>query len=299
MRHRTKPVPTSNTTISRGVWNTTRCASWGSTAVSAAAATTTATAAAATVRTPRHPGCRPMSSCAPARSMRGPRSAASVVSSVGPPLPPSATIGLGRDPDRGDDDASRKRSPYPGTEPGLRPVEGDGDVGPYDRFRWVAGGEVDGCRRVDGQNGDTDRTGSLRHLHRAADRFAKRTADAGAEQRVDDQGRLADTLAEDHDIPLNGRMEPTDARLALQSPPVASGVRRRGPRVGRDERDDAIDPPPRQPPRGDEAVTAVVAGPREDEHRSMLETTGLLEDRASDRRNSRTSVLHEHLARDA
>src|SRR4051812_38243693 len=299
MRHRTKPVPTSNTTISRGVWNTTRCASWGSTAVRAAAATTTATAAAATVRTPRQLGCRPMSSAAPSRPMWGPPSGASVVSSVGRPLPPSATIRLGRDADRGDDDPPRKRPPDPGAEPGLRPVEGDGDVGPDDRLRWVARGEVDRRRRVDRQDRHTDRTRPLGHLHGAADGLAKRAADAGAEQRVDDQGGFADTLAEDHDIPLDRRMEATHARLAPQPPPVASRVGRPGARARRDERDDAIDAPPRQPPRGDEAVTAVVAGPGEDEHRSMLETTSLLEDRASDRRNSRTGMLHEHLARDA
>src|SRR4051812_11339446 len=50
----------------------------------------------------------------------------------------SDTVGLGRDPDRGDEDAAGERRAPPRQQPGLGPVEGDREVGPYDRVGRVA-----------------------------------------------------------------------------------------------------------------------------------------------------------------
>src|SRR5262245_20425614 len=112
-----------STTIRSGVWNTTAWPSRGRSAVMPTATSTVTTTAAATSRTSRTPGWRA-----------------------------SATVGLGRDADRGHQDATGERPAHLRAQPGLRAMEGHGEVGADDRIRWVAGGEVDGGRGVDGEH---------------------------------------------------------------------------------------------------------------------------------------------------
>ena len=66
----------------------------------------------------------------------------------------SATVGLGRDPDRRDEHLAGVGRAASGQQPGLRPVERDGEVGPDRRVGRLAAREVDGSRRVDGDDRD-------------------------------------------------------------------------------------------------------------------------------------------------
>ena len=116
------PVPMTRTTISRGVWKTTRWASVGSTAVRIAAPSTTPDG-----------DRRDDQDLAPADAARvdQPRSAS------------------GRDPDRRDEDLAGQARATCRQQAGLRSMEGHRQVGTDDGLRGVARGQVDRRRRID------------------------------------------------------------------------------------------------------------------------------------------------------
>ena len=92
--------------------------------------------------------------------------------------------------------------------------------------------------RVDREDRDDRRAGPIDELDRRADRLAERSPDAGPEQRVDDDGRLLDPVAEQRDVARDRRVDDRDPFVARRSDPSSCRVGRRRPGVGRDERDD-------------------------------------------------------------
>src|SRR4029079_17257355 len=194
IRHSAAPVPTMSATINSGVLKPTPWASAGRKLVTTAAPRTTTTQAPARTRTSRSPTGR------------------------------SATIGLRRDPDRGDEDAAGERRAHLRAQPGLGPVERDREVGPDRRIGRLAAREVHGRRRVDGEDRDHRGAGPVDDLDGAPDRLAERAPDAGPEQRVDDDRRLVDALAEDRDVAGHRGVDQLDAWLALDTLPVPGQV---------------------------------------------------------------------------
>ena len=179
--------------------------------------------------------------------------------------------------------------------PGLRPVEGHREVRAHDRVRRVARGEVDGGRGVDREHGHPGGAGATDDLDGGPDRVAELAADAGAEQRVDDDARLVDPLAEDGDVARDGGMHLRDAGEPVQALPVERGVVGAWPLLRRDEHDDRREPPRGEAPRGHEPVAAVVAGTREDQHGPVLAAVAGREG-VRGGRDRRPGVLHERLA---
>ena len=76
--------------------------------------------------------------------------------------PRSATVGLGRDADRRDQDLARVGGAAFGEQAGLGPVERDGQVGADRRIGRLAAREVDRRRGVDRDDGDARRRGPCR-----------------------------------------------------------------------------------------------------------------------------------------
>ena len=68
--------------------------------------------------------------------------------------PGSTTVGVQRDPDRRHEDLARVGRAPAGEQPGLGSMEGHGQVGPDRRIRRLAAGQVDGRRRVHGDDRD-------------------------------------------------------------------------------------------------------------------------------------------------
>src|SRR3954447_15931697 len=167
--------------IRSGVWNTTSWPPVGSSAVTPTATSTVITTAPASSRTSRIPGCRA-----------------------------SATVRLGRDPDRRHEDPSGERPSGPGLEAGLRPMEGDGEVRPDDGIRGVAGREVHRGGRVDREHGQPATARGADDLDRGPDRLTERAADAGPEQGVDDDRGPPDPLPQHRDVARHRRVHPGD-----------------------------------------------------------------------------------------
>ena len=122
-------------------------------------------------------------------------------------------------------------------QPGLGPMEGDGQVGPDGRVGRLAARQVDrrrACRRR--RSGRRRRGARDDELDGGADRLAEGAADAGAEQRVDDDRRLLDALAEDGDVAGDRHVDLGDPGVAGDPVPVARRGRPRRPRLGGDER---------------------------------------------------------------
>ena len=172
----------------------------GSRLVSTAAPSTTATTTSATTTTSRQPGW-------PTGSRSG-----------------SATVGLGRDPDRRDEDLARvgrrrggSSSPVFGrwnvTVRSARTAGSDGS--PLERSTAVG--------RVDGDDRDAARPGLDDELDRRADRVAQRPADPGAEQRVDEDRRLVDPLPEHRDVAGDRQVDLADPVVARDAVPVPGG----------------------------------------------------------------------------
>src|SRR6478672_11983331 len=146
----------------------------GRTLVNIAAPRTTATRIPATPMTSRHPGCRLGAASAT-------RESSSVTLGV-----LSATVGVGWDPDRRDEDLSGVGRTSFGEQSRLRPVERDGQIGKDGRVRRLTARKIDGGRRVDRDDGDAGRPGLVDELDRRSDRVAKRAADTCAKKRVDE-----------------------------------------------------------------------------------------------------------------
>src|SRR6478736_6846716 len=219
---RSAPLPTMSTRIASGVWKTTSWNDVGSRLVRTASPSTTATTTRATMATSRQPGWRP--------------------DGLG-----SATVRLGRDPDRSDEDLARVRDTAAGREPRLRPMEGDREVGADGGLGRLAAREVDRRRGVDGHHRDAAGPGLDDELDRRADRISQRPAHPGAEQRVDDDRGLVDPRPEDRDVPRD-------------AVPVPGAHRARRAGFRRDQPDDDRRAGERKPAGGDEPVAAVVAG---------------------------------------
>ena len=124
------------------------------------------------------------------------------------------------------------------SRPGLRSMEGHGEVRANDGRRGVAGGQVDPRRGVDRDDGHLGRPGGEDQLDRRPDRVAQLALDARSEQRVDDDRRPLDVLGQHLQLEPGGGVDPRHARLRVEAVPVPRGVRgrrlapssRRGPR---------------------------------------------------------------------
>ena len=71
--------------------------------------------------------------------------------------------------------------------------------------------------------------GPVDQLDGRSDRLAKRAAHAGPEQRVDDDGRLLDPVAEQRDVAGDRGVDDRDPLVADDAVPVAGRIRRRRP----------------------------------------------------------------------
>ena len=112
------------------------------------------------------------------------------------------------------------RRSAPRQQAGLRSMEGDRQVGQDGRVGRFAARQVDRRRRVDGDDRDAGAVGAIDELDGGPDRFAKRSADAGPEQRIDDDRRLFDPLAEHRDVAGDRRVDLGDARVPRDAIPV-------------------------------------------------------------------------------
>ena len=106
-------------------------------------------------------------------------------------------VGLEGDADGRHEHAAGERRAHPAAQAGLGPVEGDGHVGADDRIgrarRW-SGRAPSACpRRAPGTQRLARTHGDI---HGRADGLAQRAAHAGAQQRVDDEGRALDAVEE-------------------------------------------------------------------------------------------------------
>src|SRR6478736_3306008 len=236
---RSAPLPTMSTRIASGVWKTTSWNDVGSRLVRTASPSTTATTTRATMATSRQPGWRP--------------------DGLG-----SATVRLGRDPDRSDEDLARVRDTAAGREPRLRPMEGDREVGADGGLGRLAAREVDRRRGVDGHHRDAAGPGLDDELDRRADRISQRPAHPGAEQRVDDDRRLVDPGPEDRDVTGVRQVDLADPLVAGDAVPVPGADRTRRAGLRRHETDDDRGARERESAGSHEPVAAVVAGAAED-----------------------------------
>src|SRR4051794_39561405 len=238
--------------MSTAIATGTRLKSWptGGMKIAAAAMTrTTATTSTATSSTARSSSCQ-----------RDP------VSGRGSAM--SDPIRADRNADRGDQDPAGEGGTALRQEPGLGAVEGHGQVGTDDGVRRVAGGEIDGRRRVDCNDRDAELARPADRLDGGPDRVAEGAANAGAEEGIDDDGRPFDALGEDRGLSRDGGMDAGDAAVPFEPVPVACRIRSGGPPLGRDERDDDRGAGQCQAACRDGPVATVVAWADQDEDRA-------------------------------
>ena len=154
--------------------------------------------------------------------------------------------------------------------------------------------------RVDGDDGDAGRAGAPDDLDGFADRLAERAADAGPEERVDDDRRLVDAEPEHRDVAGDRSVDLDDARRRGRPGPSSSGRVLAGrPAVRGDHRDDDRGAGERQAAGRDVAVAAVVAGAAQDDDRAGAPATEVRGERLDRGRDRRPGMLHEPVARDA
>ena len=184
MRHRSHAVPTIRTMIASGVWKTT---SWS---VGRQDAGQDGRAEDDRDRERRPPA--------------GPR-ASPVAGRPGAAQPRSASVGMPIG-------ATRTLPAWAAPRRVSRPVLGRWKVtvrsAEHGRVGRLAARQVDRRRGVDGDDRDAGRAGAPDDLDGRADRLAQGAADAGAEQRVDDDRRLVDAEAEHRDVTGDRRAGP-------------------------------------------------------------------------------------------
>ena len=178
-------------------------------------------------------------------------------------------------------------------------MEGDRQVRLNGRIGWLAAGQVDRGRGVDGNDRDERVVRSLDELDGRADRFPQHAPDTGSQERVDHHAGLLDSLSQDRQVTHRGGMHPADVRLGTQAIPIPGSARTRRAWAVRDEHDDHWQAESPEPTRRDKPITAVVAWPAQDEDGTRTEAPLVLRDRTDRCRHCGPGVFHEPTARDA